>query len=138
MDLLTIKVLLDTSMLMMIAEQRIDIFSQIQELLQGKIDFITPKMVLEELARIAKEKGARGRHARLALELTEKCKLDMTDPAEGESTDEYLARLAREMRGVVATGDTDLRRTLRNANIPVIYVRRGSRLAVEGIEPSYR
>jgi rRNA-processing protein FCF1 len=43
-----------------------------------------------------------------------------------------------EMRGIVATGDTGILRKARNANIPVIYVKRDLRLAVEGIEPAYR
>jgi len=125
-------------MLMMIAERQVDVFRQIETALQGKIDFITPKMVLEELSRIAQEKSQRGRHARLAFKLAEKCKLDLTNPTAGESTDDYLTRVARETGGIVATGDAELRERLRNANMPVIYVRKDSRLAVEGIEPAYR
>jgi len=135
---LAFKVLLDTSMLMMIAEKRMDIFRQIETALRGKVDFMTPKMVLEELSRIAQEKSQRGRRARLALKLAEKSKLGLTNPIAGESTDDYLTRLARETGGIVATGDAELRQRLRNANMPVIYVRKDSRLAVEGIEPAYR
>jgi len=136
--LLAFKVLLDTSMLMMIAEKRMDVFRQIETALRGKVDFMTPKMVLEELSRISQEKSQRGRRARLALKLAEKSKLGLTNPIAGESTDDYLTRLAREIGGIIATGDAELRERLRNANMPVIYVRKDSRLAVEGIEPAYR
>jgi len=135
---LAFKVLLDTSMLMMIAEKRMDVFRQIETALRGKVDFMTPKMVLEELSRISQEKSQRGRRARLALKLAEKSKLGLTNPIAGESTDDYLTRLAREIGGIIATGDAELRERLRNANMPVIYVRKDSRLAVEGIEPAYR
>ncbi len=136
--MLAFKVLLDTNMLMMIAEKRMDVFRQIETVLRGKVDFIASKMVLEELTRIAKEKSQRGRRARLALKLAEKSKIDLANPTAGESTDDHLTRLARETGGIVATGDAELRERLRNANMPVIYVRKDSRIAVEGIEPAYR
>jgi rRNA-processing protein FCF1 len=41
------------------------------------------------------------------------------------------------MSGIVATGDVELRKKARNANIPVVYVRSDLRLAIEGIEPAY-
>lgn len=135
---MTFKVFLDTNMLMIMAERRVDIFRQIETMLQGRIEFITPKAVLTELSRIGQEKSQRGRYAKLALKLAEKCKPWRGKPAARESTDDYLTRVARETGAIIATGDTELRKRVRNANMPVIYVRRDLRLAIEGIEPTYR
>lgn len=125
-------------MLMMVAEKRVDIFRQIETILQGKIEFIAPRTVITELSRIAQERSKRGRHAILALKLAERCVPRPGNPAAGESTDDYLARVARETGGIVVTADSELRKRLRNANMPVIYVRKDLRLAIEGIEPAYR
>jgi rRNA-processing protein FCF1 len=135
---LVFKVLLDTSMLMIMIERRVDIFGQIEDLLQGRIEFIVPKAVSMELSKISQEKSQRARYARLAMTLAEKCKPWQSQPGAEESIDDHLVRVTGEMRGIVATGDTGILRKARNANIPVIYVKRDLRLAVEGIEPAYR
>lgn len=125
-------------MLMMVAEKRVDIFRQIETVLPGKIEFIAPEAVLAELSTIARERSKRGGHARLALKLAERCVPRRESPAAEESTDDYLVRVAREVGGIVVTADSELRKRLRNANMPVIYVRKDLRLAIEGIEPAYR
>lgn len=132
------KVFLDSNILMMVAEKRLDIFRQIETILQGKIEFTVPKTVFAELSTIAQEKSKRGRYARFALELAKKCMPGRENPGAEESTDDYLARVAKETRGIVVTADSELRKRLRNANMPVIYVRKDLRLAIEGIEPAYR
>lgn len=132
------KVLLDTSMLMIMASKRVDVFQQIEDLLKGRIEFIVPKAVLEELSKISKGKSQKAQHARLATSLTEKCRPWQNQVKAKESVDNYLVRVADEIGGIIATGDTGILRKARNANIPVIYVKRDLRLAVEGIEPAYR
>lgn len=131
-------VLLDTSMLMIAVQKRVDIFGQMEAILQGRIKFTIPRAVLAELSTIGQQKSQRGRLARAAVGLAEECTPWQGRRAAGESTDDYLVRAARETGGIVATGDSELRRKLRNANMPVIYVRKDLRLAIEGIEPTYR
>ena len=125
-------------MLMLMIERRVDIFGQIGDLLQGRIEFIVPKAVSMELSKISQEESQRARYARLAMKLAEKCSLWQSQLGVKESIDDHLVRVTGEMGGIVATGDTGIRRKARNANIPVIYVKRDLRLAVEGIEPAYR
>jgi rRNA-processing protein FCF1 len=38
---------------------------------------------------------------------------------------------------VVATNDIELKKRLRDINVPVVYLREKSKLEVEGIEPAY-
>jgi len=134
---LAFKVFLDTNMFMIMARRRVNVFHQIGTALEGRIEFIAPKAVVAELSGISREKSQRGRDATLALKLAEKCKEWQGKPAAGESTDDYLTRIAREVGGIVATGDKELRKRARNANIPVIYVTKDLRLTIEGIEPAY-
>lgn len=137
MGFLVFKVVIDTSMLMAMAQKRIDIFGEMEMVLRGRIEFIVPKGVLLELSRIGGQKTKRGRQAHMALRLAEKCKPCEEEPMPGESTDDYLTRLTNQMSGIVATGDVELRKKAKNANIPVVYVRSDLRLAIEGIEPAY-
>jgi rRNA-processing protein FCF1 len=119
-------------------QTRVDVFGQIEALLQGRSEFITPKAVIAELSGIGQEKTKRGRYARAALKLAEKYRTLEEKRLSEESTDDSLVRLAGEMGGMIATGDTELRNKARNANIPVIYLKSDLRLAVEGIDPAYR
>jgi len=134
---LAFKVFLDTNMLMTMARRRTDIFHHIEATLQGRIEFVAPKAVVAELSGISREKSQRGRDAILALKLAGKCRQWQGKPAAGESTDDYLTRIAREVGGIVATADKELRKRARNANIPVIYLTKDLRVRIEGIEPAY-
>jgi rRNA-processing protein FCF1 len=122
---------------MAIVQKRVDIFGQVEALLQGRSEFITPKAVIAELSAIGQEKSKRGRCARMGLKLAEKCKTLEKKRLSEESTDDNLVRLAKEISGMIATSDMELRNKARNANIPVIYLKGDLRLAVEGIDPAY-
>jgi len=123
---------------MFVAEKRIDIFTGIESALQGRVEFIAPNAVLTELSKLSQQRSKRARYARMALALTEKCKTWKEERVEKESTDDYLTRVAEKIGGLIATGDAELVRKARNANIPVVYLKRDLRLAVEGLDPAYR
>ncbi len=57
MGFLVFKVIVDTSLLMAIVQKRVDIFGQVETLLQGRSEFITPKAVIAELSAIGQEKS---------------------------------------------------------------------------------
>jgi len=135
---LVFKVILDTNMLMFVAEKRIDIFGRIESALQGKVELVVPNAVLVELSRLSRQRSKRARYARMALELAEKCGTWKEQMSPKESTDNYLARVAQETGGIIATGDMELVRKARNANIPVVYLKKDLHLAVEGLDPGYR
>ncbi len=125
-------------MLMFVAEKRIDIFGRIESALQGKVELVVPNAVLVELSRLSRQRSKRARYARMALELAEKCGTWKEQMSPKESTDNYLARVAQETGGIIATGDMELVRKARNANIPVVYLKKDLHLAVEGLDPGYR
>lgn len=129
---------MDTNMAMNIAQKRMDIFGQIKELLLGTVEFIVLKPVLKELRKLARGQSKTARESSLALGMIRECKIVDINLRKGETVDRLLLRFAVETGGILATGDRQLIASARNANIPLIYLRKRSRLALEGFEPTYR
>lgn len=132
-----VRVLLDSSFLMMPFKFKIDPFKGIEELISRKPTFTLISPVREELRRISEGGGERGRIAGLAIRLAERCEEVRFEPPEGGGVDEALIAASKEMGAIVATNDAGLRKKLRNINVPVIYLRGKSRLCLEGMEPEY-
>ncbi len=70
--------------------------------------------------------------ANFALELTKKCNPIEVNQTESESPDDTIVRVAREWGSPVFTNDRQLKKRLRDINVPVIYVRQKKRLEIEG------
>ncbi|MFH0848762.1 MAG: 30S processome protein Utp24 [archaeon] len=138
MSFVVLKVILDSNMLMNFAQKRMDVFKDIEGLLLGKTEFIILEPVLKELERLASNHSKTGREASLAIERIRGMQILHVSAQEGETTDGLILRYASENQGIVATGDAELIRKARNANIPLIYLKGKSRLALEGLEPAYR
>jgi rRNA-processing protein FCF1 len=67
------------------------------------------------------------------LKIAEKCKLiKLDEKIAGSSPDDAIFKVAREWKSPVFTNDRELRKRLRNINVPVIYVRQKSHLEIEG------
>lgn len=139
-----VEVLLDTNALLMIFQFKIALEKELDKLL-GIYEIIVPGCVLEELKHIA----VRDRTAKTALAYLQKRNYRIVDTSEspsaspriltrfaheyaGGGADKTLLELAKERNAVVATNDRFLRKTLRNENIPVIFLRAKTHLALEG------
>ena len=128
-----VRVILDSNFLMMPIQFHIDVFRELDELLNQKVETVTPSPVYEEIKRIACGKSKLAKEAKLALKIAEKSEVFEVKLGPGESTDDLIVRLASEWGCLVATNDRELRRKLRDLTVPVIYLRQKSRLAIEGI-----
>jgi len=135
--MLPVRVLLDSNFLMIPLELHIDVFEEIQNLLGKRVEFILIKPVYDELRTLSTESSKVGRQAAYALKLTKRCTIMNVKTKASESTDDAIARVAKDTGTMVATMDLELKTKLRNINVPVIYVRERSRLEVDGIEPEY-
>jgi len=132
-----VRVLLDSNFLMIPMEMHIDVFEGIQNLLGRRVEFILIKQVYDELRTLSTATSKVGRQAAYALKLAKRCRIMNVEMKASESTDDAIARVAKDTGTIVATMDLELRRRLRNINVPVIYLRERSRLEVDGIEPEY-
>ncbi len=131
-----VKVLLDTNMLLLLADG-IDIFTQIEDVLETKPEYIIIQPVLDELEKLIHNPSPKIRKkARFALEIAkEKCKIINYDYPKNKRVDDLIVKYALENSVIVATNDRELRKKLRSKGIPEIYLREEKmRLEAEGIE----
>jgi rRNA-processing protein FCF1 len=134
---LPIKVILDSNFLMIPFQFNLDIFQEIEFLLQRKVDFVVPSAVKTELTGISARGGEGAPEASLALQLASRCRVVEVALQPNESVDDAIFKAAQKLGALVATTDIELKQRLRSINVPVVYLREKSKLEVEGIEPAY-
>jgi len=126
-------VILDSNFLFIPSQFHIDVFEGLMAILNQKFEPILLSPTYKELQRIAQNGPPKIRQqASLALRLAEKCRVSEVEQGFRETTDDVITRVAAEWRCPVATNDRALRKKLRDKNVPVIYVRKRSRLEIEG------
>ncbi len=121
------KVIFDTNALMIPAEQKIDVFEEVEKQI-GNHHAIAPNSVIEELQKMSEK----SKDAKIGLELArQNCiqqKIDIENKNSG-GTDEDIIELARTLKEKenndiqVVTNDRELRKKLLEKNIPVFYLR---------------
>ncbi len=128
-----LRVILDSSFLFSPIQFNIDIFEELGNILNRHFEPIILSPTYKELQRIAESKSIKlRRQASFALKFAQKCQLTEVERRKGESHDDVVVRAASEMECCVATNDSALRKRLRRVNVPVIYLRQRSHLAVDG------
>jgi|Deesub1362A_J573_1020465.scaffolds.fasta_scaffold00136_17 hypothetical protein len=120
-------VIIDTNGFLAAEEFKIDVFEELRNL--GFNRFITPMMVIDELATLSKHKGKTGIAARVGLKLAEKC--EVVDFKE-KSADTSVLQLALEKNGAVFTNDRKLRNEAVKKGLQVVFVRKNSHLGIKG------
>jgi rRNA-processing protein FCF1 len=134
---LPLKVILDSNFLMIPFQFNLDIFQEIEFLLQKKVDFVVPSAVKAELTDISTRGGEGASEASLALQLASRCRVVEVALESNGTVDDAIFKAAQKLGAVVATTDIVLKKRLRDINVPVVYLREKSKLEVEGIEPAY-
>ena len=115
-------------------EFKIDIFSEVELLLNRNVSFILLSAVKRELELLAaKESPKIRREAAYALKLAEKCQYVPVENDEKSKTDDVISKVAKAWNSPVFTNDSQLRKRLRDISVPVIYVRQKSRLEIDGL-----
>ncbi|MDO8554752.1 MAG: hypothetical protein Q7S22_08135 [Candidatus Micrarchaeota archaeon] len=120
------KVLIDTNFFLIPHQFGIDIFTELNNLLDNYAVFVTSTLVINELKEIAKGKGDDGIAARFAQKLIEKSKIEIVK-AEGY-TDMWLLTYAKEHNAIVCTNDVNLKRKLKDAKLKVILLKSKSKI----------
>jgi rRNA-processing protein FCF1 len=128
----TLKIILDSNAFFVPLQFKIDIFEELKTLLKGRFQPVLLSPVLHELEKIANEGSPKMRkQASFALKLAEKCMLINVEQEHG-ALDDIIFKIAQEWKSPVFTNDRQLKKRLRNINVPVIYVRQKSRLEIDG------
>lgn len=128
----TLTVILDSNALFIPLQFKIDIFQELKRLLNRNFEPILISPVKHEVEKLAETGSPKmQKRAAYALELAEECRLIEVDAKPGPA-DDAIIKAAHELHSAVLTNDMQLRKRLRNINVPVIYVRQKSHLEIDG------
>ena len=125
----TLNVIVDSNALFVPLQFKIDIFRELERLLNRRFSLILLSSVKRELETLA-EKGSpkMRKNASYALKLGEKCTYVKGEDRKNLQVDDVIVEAAKTWRAPVFTNDVLLRKRLRDISVPVIYVRQKSRL----------
>ena len=127
------KVILDSNVFFVSLQFKLDIFEELKKLLAKNYEAILLSPVRQELEKLAKKGTPNMRKKALyALKLSEKCTYVQLDENSAITPDDAILKVAQKWKSPVFTNDRNLRKRLRNINVPVIYVRQKSRLEIDG------
>ncbi|RLG18958.1 DNA-binding protein [Candidatus Micrarchaeota archaeon] len=118
-------VLIDTSLMLDCVNLKIDVFTELDRLMEGVYELRIPSGVLHELDEKKKGGGKKARDASVAFALLEQ--RAAVEPSKGK-VDDWLVKRGAELNAVVCTNDSELRRRLKDAGVSVISVRNRSQL----------
>jgi rRNA-processing protein FCF1 len=121
-------VLLDTNVLMMPVQCKVDLFEGLGSLL-GAYEPVVLKGVLEELEGLARGRGRDAAAARLGLSLAARCTAVPAEAGE-KPVDEQLIAYAEKHSCPVATNDRGLRDALLSRGISVISLQNNKKLGI--------
>lgn len=132
--ILPICVITDTNFLLLPAQRRIDIFEELSNLFNRKVKVVVPLPVFNEVLKLKNSSKIRiSKQASLAISMIqEKTVIDNTEMQVEETVDDFIIRIAKKKKCLVATNDSSLRRRLRKENISVIFLRQMKYLQVDG------
>jgi rRNA-processing protein FCF1 len=130
----TLMIILDSNALFVPLQFKIDIPQELRKVLDMRFQLILLSSVRRELESLAHKGSPKmQKSASYALKMAEKYELvEFDDGKSGSSSDDAIFHVARKWKCSVFTNDRELRKRLRNINVPVIYVRQKSRLEIDG------
>jgi len=127
-------VVLDTNILTVPAQFSVDIFAESERVLEGRVEFVVLRSVIQELERKLDVVAITQKFKfRIALDLTNRCTIIEPDKFSSSSpVDNQVLEYAVLVNGVVATNDRGLREQSLQEGVPVIFLRGKKRLELIG------
>jgi hypothetical protein len=118
------RAVLDSNFLLIPFQFNVDVFRELDRVLERRYRAYVTDGVLRELRRL------RGREGRAALRLA--ARLPVIETGGGGDVDAALMRLAMEGNTIICTNDKILIEKLRGKGLPVVYLRQRKYLVLEG------
>ncbi len=129
------QVILDTNFLAVPAQFGVDIFSEIERVLERRVEFV----LLESTVREIDLKGGLGagktdaKVFRIAKDLIQRCTVvKVPESSTAMPVDDQLLEYAISVKGALATNDRELRTRARECRVPVLLLRGKKRVVLEG------
>jgi rRNA-processing protein FCF1 len=125
------KILCDTNFLLLPLRFGVDVFNEVNDVLNDIVEFYVSSKVLNEINLLRKKAKPRlNKELLFALKMTEQCKIIQDDSK--LLVDDSLVELAKKNFMVIGTTDSRLRKKARAEGIRVIYLRQKRYLVLEG------
>lgn len=134
-------VLVDSNFLLLPAQGKLDIYSELERILPEKATIIVYQALFNELNRKLQDLPPQNkihREVRLARQLMESHNIEVTDgePKMGQDVDDFLIEQGKMLQQegdfvYIATVDRQLRKKSQNKGISVIYARNARKLEIE-------
>ena len=129
-----LRIIVDSNALFVPLQFKIDIFAELQRVLNRNFELILLSPVKHELEMLQTKSSPKTRkNVTVALSLAEKCTYVKVPENLKEPTDDAIVRIAKQGNAPVFTNDKLLKKKLRDISTPVIYVREKSRLEIDGM-----
>lgn len=123
------RVILDTNFLTIPYQFNIDIFEEIDRVVEGEYELTTLDCVVDELEKLKKSRGKNAAAAKVGLILIKEKNVKVINTGE-KNVDITIHRMA-DKNTIVATNDRNLIRKLKNKNVKVLYLRSKKYIAIK-------
>jgi len=121
------KVLLDTSILLAVPENKARVFEGIEQKI-GSCEFFVPSSVIRELEIVGSRKGRREDY-NVVMELLKVRKVEEIAD-ERNDADAFLEKQSKQ-GFLVATNDTELKKSIKGFGGRIIYLKKGTLIEIE-------
>jgi rRNA-processing protein FCF1 len=122
------EVVMDTNFLLLPFQFRIDVFTELDYVLDEPYLIVISEKVIAELKGLSKKIGKTGSAARFALKLVEAKKPYMKIIKTNTPVDDWLFEYAREHKAIACTNDAALKRKLRAEKLKIVGLRGRTKL----------
>lgn len=121
-------VVIDTNFLLIPYQFRIDIFTELEHLVDVHHNYILSSKTLKELEGLAENAGKKGAAARLAMKIIEANSKRIEIIKSGKPVDAWIEEFAEKTGAIVCTNDIELKKKLKDIGIKVISLRGKTKL----------
>ena len=121
-------VVLDTNFLLIPFRFRINIFRELDYLIETAHSYVISSKTLGELKKLGRSIGKDGMAARLALKMVEAVKPKIEIIKNEMNVDEWIVDYAEKSGAIVCTNDAKLRKRLKPLHVKVVALKSKSKL----------
>ncbi|MFH1394212.1 MAG: PIN domain-containing protein [Candidatus Micrarchaeota archaeon] len=113
-------VIIDTNFLLIPFQFRIDMFTELEYLLETSHSYVISSGSIRELKKLADGKGRHAIAARLALKMVDANAHRVEKISSTRNVDDWIVDYAEKTGAIVCTNDRQLRKRLKEAHIKII------------------
>ena len=117
-----LRIVLDTNFLMIPSQFKVDIFSEINRLIEEPYELCTYQGIIDELSELAKSKGKDSIHAKTALMIIKQKNLKSLPNSINETYADNLILEGVTSKDVVCTQDQALKRLLKHQHKGIRFI----------------